>query len=694
MLGATSRLVACVIIILFSTSILVTIEPLENQISNNSSENTSALSFGSSSGSNFIIEPGVGTNILVNITNHALIPDTANVSIISSSGWNVVWPRNSVPSIGEDIPISSNELVWIQFRVDVPFVENGAPRAGSKHFISVKAISQNDGMESFWNFTIEVTAVSGISIDSHQNFASIEPGEKMLLPVTLRNIGNHNANLVIKVQPMLDSGLPVEGTIPDQSLTYDGWSVGTFDLYKIENLPANGSGVVLIEYAAPYDESGEINIRISAFNEFEPLEIITVNQSAIINRIRGVDINFDDENICESIQPSNSNDSHSCVENLSVTNTGNYNDEIELQVLSNPIWSNVKLSTSTISLAKGQNVNNIDVEIEIINGTMARTNGEITIGAFIEGNLIEIEKYPITVDSIISWKLQTKETMLEENNCTISLTFENTGNDLDGIMVSIDMNVSSNFGLIPPPNSIYDSTGNIRFFELRDVEPNQNISFSAFATTPMGLEMNGSARLEVITHSILDPSINFSVSEDIEYLGEYYRLEEEENEPSIFSELLSEGISFLSAANGLILTIIVVSVGSVMLYRALIKREEDIKKYQTKTVVKPEERVEDWTKKFESGPEKQPINIKTENVNAATDILDYHTKEAYLKDADLMALGLIEQNTKETLGEKLMPSNQSTKKTKVSSADINPSQSIGKSTKTEKTTDTDFDLDL
>tara|TARA_Y100001968_G_scaffold325786_1_gene367642 strand:+ start:777 stop:2795 length:2019 start_codon:yes stop_codon:yes gene_type:complete len=672
---------------------LVTIEPLENQISNNSSESTSALSFGSSSGSNFIIEPGVGTNILVNITNHALIPDTANVSIISSSGWNVVWPRNSVPSIGEDIPISSNELVWIQFRVDVPFVENGAPLAGSKHFISVKAISQNDGLESFWNFTIEVTAVSGITIDSFQNFASIEPGEKMLLPVTLRNIGNHNANLVIKVQPMLDSGLPVEGTIPDQSLTYEGWSVGTFDLYKIENLPANGSGVVLIEYAAPYDESGEINIRISAFNEFEPLEIITVNQSAIINRIRGVDINFDEENICESIRPSNSIDSHSCIENLSVTNTGNYNDEIELQVLSNPIWSNVKLSTSTISLAKGQNVNNIDVEIEIINGTMARTNGEITIGAFIEGNLIEIEKYPLAVDSIISWELQRKETMLEENNCTISLTFENTGNDLDGIMVSIDMNVSSNFGLIPPPNSIYDSTGNIRFFELRDVEPNQNISFSAFATTPMGLEMNGSARLEVITHSILDPSINFSVSEDIEYLGEYYRLEEE-IEPSIFSELLSDGISFLSATNGLILTIFVVSVGSLMLYRALIKREEDIKKYQTKTVVKPEERVEDWTKKFESGPEKQPINIKTENVNAATDLLDYHTKEENLKDADLMALGLIEENTKETLGEKLMPSNQSTKKTKVSSADIDPSQSIGKSTKTEKTTDTDFDLDL
>ena len=93
-------------------------------------------------------------------------------------------------------------------------------------------------LESYWNFTIEVTAVSGISIDSHQNFATVEPGEKVLLPISLRNVGNHNANLVIKVQPMLDSGLPVDDTVPDQSFTYNGWSVGTFDLYKIENLAA------------------------------------------------------------------------------------------------------------------------------------------------------------------------------------------------------------------------------------------------------------------------------------------------------------------------------------------------------------------------------------------------------------------------------------------------------------------------
>ena len=279
MQGATSRLVTFAIIILFTSNLLIPVHSLEEQSSSNTPKESSSLSFGSNSGSNFVIEPGVGTNILVNITNNALISDFANVSIISSSGWNIVWPRNSAPSIGEEIPINSNELVWIQFRVDVPIVENGMPLAGSKHLVSVKAISQNDGLESFWNFTIEVTAVSGISIDSHQNFANVEPGEKVLLPISLRNVGNHNANLVIKVQPMLDSGLPVDDTVPDQSFAYNGWSVGTFDLYKIENLAANNSGIVLIEYASPYIFSGEIKIRISAYNEFEPLEILTVNQS-------------------------------------------------------------------------------------------------------------------------------------------------------------------------------------------------------------------------------------------------------------------------------------------------------------------------------------------------------------------------------------------------------------------------------
>ena len=92
---------------------------------------------------------------------------------------------------------------------------------------------------------------------------------------------------------MLDSGLPVDDTVPDQSFTYNGWSVGTFDLYKIENLAANNSGIVLIEYASPYIFSGEINIRISAYNEFEPLEILTVNQSVTIDRIRGASLDFD-----------------------------------------------------------------------------------------------------------------------------------------------------------------------------------------------------------------------------------------------------------------------------------------------------------------------------------------------------------------------------------------------------------------
>ena len=119
-----------------------------------------------------------------------------------------------------------------------------------------------------------------------------------------------------------------------------------------------------------------------------------------------------------------------------------------------------------------------------------------------------------------------------------------------------------------------------------------------------------------------------------------------------------------------------------------------MKKNLSKAEVKPEEKVEDWTKKFEnkSGGVKSEINSR--NISAATDILDHHTKESNLKEADLLALGLIDNSSRKTLGEKLMPSNQTKKNTKNSSDGINPSQTIGKSTKKEKMTDTDFDLDL
>ena len=100
------------------------------------------------------------------------------------------------------------------------------------------------------------------------------------------------------------------------------------------------------------------------------------------------------------------------------------------------------------------------------------------------------------------------------------------------------------------------------------------------------------------------------------------------------------------------------------------------------------------TKKFENKSAGVNTEINSRNISAATDILDHHTKESNLKDADLLALGLIDNSSKKTLGEKLMPSNQTKKKTNISSEVINPSQTIGKSTKSDKTTDTDFDLDL
>ena len=92
------------------------------------------------------------------------------------------------------------------------------------------------------------------------------------------------------------------------------------------------------------------------------------------------------------------------------------------------------------------------------------------------------------------------------------------------------------------------------------------------------MKINGTANLEVIAHSISDPSINFSIGEDIEYLGDYYRVSEEDNELNILTELLSDGMGFLIRNNGMILTIFVVGLGAVLLNRALIKRKEDMEK--------------------------------------------------------------------------------------------------------------------
>ena len=310
--------------------------------------------------------------------------------------------------------------------------------------------------------------------------------------------------------------------------------------------------------------------------------------------------------------------------------------------------------------------------------------------------------------------LKSSLSSFSRSSQNFSYTLENTGNDLDGLMVSLNMNVISNFGLIPPSNAIYDSSENIRYFELRDIEPNENITFSAFATTPRGLEMNGTAKLEVTVQSILLPNLNFSITEDISYLGEEYRTNEIENKPNAFSEIFETGFNFLSEWNGLILTVIVVGIGSIMLNRALVKRQEDMEKYREKLTPKQKETVEDWSEKFNKSNVNGKIEIESEKIDsetfknnfiskspvkshqsmevdeelidAATFILDHHTQNANLKDADLLANDLIQNADKVNLGKELMP-NEKTQ-------NIIPVKKIGKQTKSQETTGTDFDLDL
>ncbi len=147
-----------------------------------------------------------------------------------------------------------------------------------------------------------------------------------------------------------------------------------------------------------------------------------------------------------------------------------------------------------------------------------------------------------------------------------------------------------------------------------------------------------------------------------------------------------------------------------------------MERHRAKFVTPPKETVEDWTKKFDENPQTTKLEIESEKidaekfkkdfksksspssnvsievdeelVDAATFILDHHTKEANLKDAALLASDLIESTGKPTLGEKLIPSKKTKKKKGVSSKDVVPTKSIGKSTQTEDSTDTDFDLDL
>jgi len=572
----------------------------------------SNLWFGSNDGSNFRIAPGISTGIAVNITNNASFADTALIRIISNSDWEMSWSNgDGNPANAMVLPMESDSLHWVQFSISVPLVEMGLPLAGSRHGFTVEAVSQDDGDVDTWSFTIEVMAWHGAEIVAEPIDDTVDPDLKVRVPVTVRNLGNEAASLAVRIRPVTEAGVPIPGQQAAISFQEGGWSVGIFELYNVNDLGAYSSGTVQLEFDAPDDPSGTMWVEFTTWSSRANQQVYSVILEVSILRERNAVLDL--VSGCDEILPGGH-----CDATIWIQNTGNYHDSYEL--------SATETAGLTISLEESQfdlnpwDSSQITVVFELDEGLQAGVefNPMFTLETA-DGIGMALALTEIEVDTMISWKIESNgESVDDLDNITVAYTLVNTGNADDGLDVTLSTNVWTEFGLIPPFTSDWESDdGTPNHFILHDIPPGTEFTFRAWVELPRDQKMNGTAEITVEMRSTLEPGILFTNRTTHDYLAEQWR-PENIVEPSGLEKFVENLAAFWVAWNQVLISLIVIAIGSMLLLRAVehrARKDAEWAALHAHVNVEPE-KVEDWMEKFENGGEKPPESIESPSMPA------------------------------------------------------------------------------
>jgi polyhydroxybutyrate depolymerase len=556
---------------------------------------SSNLWFGSADGTNVLIEPGGGSGFIVNITNNASFTDIADIHIQTDTGWDMSWNYgDGNPANAYTLEMDSDSLHWIQFAISVPEISMGLPLAGSKHSFTVTATSQHDGNSTTWTFTVEVLPWNGAEVAAQPENATLDPGTEVRVPVTVRNLGNEEQSMGVRVQPVSAEGVPIPGFEPATSFIQNGWSVEIWELYEVLDLGPYQTGTVQLEFHAPNLPTGTMWVEFSTWSSGASHQISTAMIEVSILRERSATIEFMDED-CALMDAGDL-----CTSEFRIQNTGNYLDDYEIE-WELPESLELQLSQSVFSLQPGV-YTDVGIIYVVESGLPAGFELTPTI-RLITSDGIEMGTISTTIEvaTIIDWEIYSEYISMDEmDNITLTYTLRNIGNADDGLDITLSTNIFAEYGLIPPISSdweIGDWTPN--HFILHDIPTDATVTFTAWMQLPSNQELNRTATITVEMRSTLEPSIIFTNRTEYEILAEYWPPENIEEE-SAWDEFVDSVQSYWNDWNQILISIIVTMVGAVVLHRAVVYRQRRDTEWDEMIAArhKEPEKVDDWMGKF------------------------------------------------------------------------------------------------
>jgi polyhydroxybutyrate depolymerase len=586
----------------------------DNDSGNDSVSESSNLWFGSSNGTNILIGPGGGSGFTVNITNNASFTDIADIYIQSDTGWDMSWNYgDGNPANGYTLEMGSDSLHWIQFAISVPEISMGLPLAGSKHSFTVTATSQHDGNSTSWAFTIEVLPWNGAEVAEQPANATLDPGTEVRVPVTVRNMGNEQKSMGVRVQPVSAEGVPITGFEPSITFVQNGWSVEIWELYEVLDLGPYETGTVQLEFHAPNLPAGTMWVEFSTWSTGASQQISTVMIEVNIVRERSATIEFMDDD-CSLMYAGDL-----CTSEFRIQNTGNYADDYEIE-MELPESVELQMERDVFNLEPG-GFTDVGIIYVVEDGLPAGFELSPTL-RLMTSDGIEMGAITSTIEIAIlcEWEIESSSiTMDDMDNVTLTYTFRNIGNIADGLDVTLSTNIFTEYGLVPPISEEWAiGEWEPNHFILHDIAPNTNMTFTAWMQLPRNQELNRTAAITVEMRSTLEPSIIFTNRTEYEILVEYWRPDIVEEE-SAWDQFVDRAQSFWNDWGQILISIVVTMIGAVVLHRAVVYRQRRDAEWNEMIAarhVEPE-KVEDWMDKFSEKGVKTPQTPTSPAMDAA-----------------------------------------------------------------------------
>ncbi len=618
----------------------------------------SELSFGVVEDSEFIVDPGIRTNLAVNMTNYGQHTDDVTFSIQTDSDWLWGWTNNNAYDNKIIDTFAPGELKFIRLWIDIPKVINSTPLYLTGPRFSLTGTSGLDNAAVTWNFDLLMSDFSNVSLVNRADDILVSPDSSNRLPITIKNSGNIENLVAIDLQIIDANNQPVTGVPTADRIEYSGWIVAIFSGYEDELLQPGETRTFEVGFQSPNQNDGELRLRVIITPSGASSRAIFVDLVGEINWNRSYSVEVNDYD-CVLLP------SESCNPKFTVVNKGNYQDIVKIDVVSIPDFVTMDVTEVAFEIPRNSYITIDNIMITAKDGFDAYTNSIVVYQIMLQGddNSVQTIDVEIIIAPRIDWSLQdlvTEEDAIGRYN--VAMTLRNDGNAADGIIVQLQCSHFTPMTLIPPTGSIIEEGVEFpRSFEISNIGYGANFTVRAWAELPVDQTSNGTMFLNVTIRSSFAPDEPISFSTSVEYLGNQWQSKPSATEQSTFPAILDDAITLIFAWKWVIISVVLSLLFLKKAYSDRNLRNQDARLLAGLNQAQDDKANDDWMRKFErkeaidvpidspsisaeefennfkkkSAGTKQATEPVNEQLrNAASLVLDAHDKAAKVNTAD------------------------------------------------------------